>query len=237
MNKNIYFQQLFEKTSSTYTYLLADKQTKRAILIDPVKETLQRDLNLLQELGFKLEYVLETHVHADHITSAKELREETGAKLVYGKPTGVECADVLLDEGEELQLDSVRLKTYLTPGHTSGDVTYALLDSNEDIQAIFSGDTLLINSCGRTDFQQGSPEDLYESLSKLYNLADETIVYPAHNYEGISYTTIGQQKRFNKFMKENTTKEEFIEAMNNRELPLPKKIKESVPANQDCGEC
>ena len=233
MNNTIYFQQLFEKISSTYTYLIGDKKTKNALLIDPVKQTYQRDLDLLKKLGFTLKYVVETHVHADHITSAKDFREETGAKIVYGKNTGVECGDILLEDEENLEMDSITLKAYSTPGHTSGDTSFELVGEG----ILFTGDTLLINSCGRTDFQQGSPEDLYESLSKLYKMSDETIIYPAHNYEGITYTTIGQEKQYNKFMREDTSKEEFIKAMNNRDLPLPKKIDESVPANKRCGEC
>lgn len=223
--------QLFEKTSSTYTYLIADKKTREAILIDPVQETLQRDLNLLKEYNLELKYVLETHVHADHITSAKELKNQTGAQLVYSKSSNLECADVLLDENQTIEVGSIKIKGILTPGHTNGCITYNINNM------LFTGDTLLINSCGRTDFQQGSPEKLYESITKLYQYEDNTIVYPAHNYQGIPYTTIGNQKQNNAFYKKDTKKEEFVEYMNSRELPLPKQIDVSVPKNQLCGDC
>lgn len=228
---NKIFYQLFEKSSSTYTYIIADKKTMDAVIIDPVIETLQRDLDILKENNLNLKYILETHIHADHITSASKLKELTGAKLVYGKNTNLNCADLLLDEDEQLILDSLKIKAILTPGHTDGCTTYKIDNM------LFTGDTLLINSCGRTDFQQGDSKKLFESISKLYKLEDSTIVYPAHNYEGITHTTIGLQKKFNNFLKLNTTQEEFIDAMNKRDLPLPKKIKESVPANINCGNC
>lgn len=229
-SEKLYFQQLFEKESSTYTYLVADKRTKEAVLIDPVNIKLDRDLKLLEELGFNLKYVVETHVHADHITSASKLREKLGAKIVLGKLSQVDKADILLGENEKIKFGDFEIEAILTPGHTSGCTTFKLNNM------LFTGDTLLVRSVGRTDFQQGDPELLYESIQKLYKLSDDTIVYPGHNYEGITKTSIEEEKKFNKFAKASLTKEEFVKLMNKRELPLPKKIKESVPANMVCGD-
>lgn len=228
--KDIIFYQLFEKESSTYTYIIADKITRNAIIIDPVIETFQRDLQILKQNNLNLYYVLETHIHADHISSAKKLKEIFGAKLVYGANTKLACADFLLKDKEILKLDSIVVETFLTPGHTDGCTTFKIGN------LLFTGDTLLINSCGRTDFQQGSSKELYNSIKRLYELDENIIVYPAHNYEGIPFTTIGNEKKYNKFCKNDTLLEDFIEANNNRNLPLPKKIRESLIENINCGK-
>lgn len=230
MKANLYFQQLFEKESSTYTYLLADKNSKDAIIIDPVIETLNRDIKLIEELGFKLKFILETHVHADHITSAAKLREKFSAKVVLGINSKAKRADMLLDNSKELGFGDFKLKVISTPGHTSGCVTY------EVENMLFTGDVLLIRSVGRTDFQQGDSKQLYRSVMKLFKYSEDTLVYPAHNYNGLSSSTIGEEKKFNTFVKESLSEEESVKLMDDRELSLPKKIKESVPANLNCGE-
>lgn len=229
-NKNLMLRQLFEKESSTYTYLLADKNTKEAIIIDPVRETMQRDLKLVEELGLKLLYILDTHIHADHITSSYHLSDITSARIVLGKNTSLDKADILLDEDEVLKFGDFEIKAILTPGHTNGCTTYNISNM------LFTGDTLLIRSVGRTDFQQGDGAKLYDSIMKLYAFDDETIIYPGHNYDGILSSTIGEEKKFNNFIKSNTSKEEFVNAMNKRELPLPKKIDIAVPSNMILGE-
>lgn len=228
-NEKLIFRQLFESESSTYTYLLADKETKEAVLIDPVKEMSERDITLLEELGLKLKYVLDTHVHADHVTASFDLREKTGAKIVEGKGTGVECADILLSDGETVEFGSFSIKAISTPGHTDGCTSY-IIDG-----MVFTGDTMLIRSCGRTDFQQGSPENLFWSVQKLLTLPDDTVVYPGHDYNGFTSSTIGEEKSYNKFASIRD-KDKFKEAMNARELPLPKKIHYAVLSNQICGE-
>lgn len=230
MEKKFYFQQLFEKESSTYTYLLADSDSKEAIIIDPVNLTLERDLRLIDELGLNLKYVLETHVHADHITSASRLREKLGAKIVVGKGSEVKKADILLEDGEKLNFGRFEVKALSTPGHTNGCSTYVVNDM------LFTGDALLIRSVGRTDFQQGSSQKLYESIKKLYQFPDDTIIFPSHNYSGLSKSSIGEEKKYNAFAREEVSKEEFSDMMKRRNLPLPQKIKESVPANMNCGE-
>lgn len=229
MENNLYVHQLFEEESSTYTYLLADKESKEAIIIDSVQETYERDLKLLEELGFTLKYIIETHVHADHITAAAKLHEKTGAKIVLGKSSGVESADILLVEGEELHFGSMTIKALLTPGHTNGCTSYSIAN------ILFTGDTLLVRSVGRTDFQQGDSATLYDSVQKLFSYPDDTVVYPGHNYAGISQSSIGEEKTYNKFVREELPKEESINLMEKRELSLPKKIEESVPANMMCG--
>ncbi len=226
----ILFRQLFEKSSSTYTYLLADPESQEGILIDPVKETIERDLKLLKELNIALKYILDTHVHADHITSSSELKEKTGAQIVLGKATNVECADILLADQEELKFGGLTIKAIATPGHTNGCTSY-LCESY-----LFSGDTLLIRGNGRTDFQEGSSETLFHSVrEKLFTLPDSTIVFPGHNYDGHLMSTIGEEKAHNPRLGLNKSFEEFKEIMENLNLAEPKKIDIAVPANLKCG--
>lgn len=224
-------RQLFEKETSTHTYLLFDSGTQEGIIIDPVKETLERDLKLIDELEVKLLYVLETHVHADHITSADDIRQRTGVKVVYGSESGVECADVTLKEGETLKFGKFEVKALSTPGHTNGCTSYVIENM------VFTGDVLFIRGCGRTDFQQGSSEKLYSSVhDKLFKLPDSTLVYPAHDYKGMWFSTIGEEKRFNPRLGGGKTLEEFVEIMDNLNLSNPKKIDIAVPANMKCGK-
>jgi sulfur dioxygenase len=230
MEKEIIFHQLFEKESSTYTYLIADPESNEAVIIDPVIEMVNRDLKLIEELGLNLKYILETHVHADHITASGELRKRTGAKIAYSSAYKMTCPDLHLEDGQELTFGKLTIKAIHTPGHTSGCLTY-ILDN-----LIFTGDALLVRGCGRTDFQEGSSEILFTSVrEKLFNLPDETIVYPGHDYNGLTKTSIGLEKRLNPKLNLNVSKEEFFNIMANLKLAFPKKIKEAVPANLLCG--
>lgn len=229
--KDIVFYQLFEPETSTYTYLIADQKTKEAALIDPVLETVDRDLNLVEELGLRLMYVLDTHVHADHITGAGEIRSRTGAKTAVSAESKVECVDIPLEDGQELFLGNKKIKAIATPGHTDSCMTFAFEGM------IFTGDALLIRGCGRTDFQQGSADKLYDSVhGKLFKLPDETIVYPGHDYRGQTASTVGLEKKFNMRLNESRTKDEFKKIMAELKLANPKKIHEAVPANLLCGK-
>ncbi len=224
------FRQLFDYDTWTYTYVLWDLDTKDAILIDPVREQYLRDLEVLTDLGLKLHYVLDTHVHADHITSLGMFRDSMGAKTVFGKPAGVACADVLLEDGETLTFGKHTIKALATPGHTDACTSYQVEDM------VFTGDALLIRGCGRTDFQQGSPEKLYHSIhEKIFTLPDDTKVYPGHDYRGRTVSSVGEEKQLNPRLKVDNTLEDFSRIMNNLNLPHPKKIAASLPANMECG--
>lgn len=230
MKNNLIFHQLFEKESSTYTYLLADAENREAVLIDPVVEMVDRDLKLLEELGLKLKYVLDTHVHADHITASGEIRKRSGAKIGVSSAYDLSCPDLHIDEGQEIKFGSYTIKAFHTPGHTSGCLSYKLDNM------IFTGDALLVRGCGRTDFQEGSAEKLFQSVrGKLFSLPDETVVYPAHDYKGFTKSSIGEEKKLNPRLKLDNSKEDFINIMANLNLAFPKKIQEAVPANQHCG--
>lgn len=223
-------RQMMDRDTCTYTYLLVDRGTRHGVIIDPVREQLARDLALIRELGVELMYVLETHVHADHVTSAGMIRQQTGAQIVYGAAAGVEAIDIAAEEGRLLSFGQYQIKVLATPGHTDGCISY-YVDG-----MVFSGDTLLIHGCGRTDFQQGSAETLYDSVhEKLFSLPDETLLYPGHDYHGRMCSSIGEEKRWNPRLGGNTSKAAFIEIMNNLNLALPKKINEAVPANMECG--
>ena len=230
MTNNTLFYQLFEPTSSTYTYIIGDALTKEAAIIDPVIETFDRDLKFINELGLKLLYILDTHVHADHITSAFELRKITGAKTAISHLACVECVDLLLEDGQELKLGNKTVKAITTPGHTNSCMSYYFEGR------VFTGDTLLIRGCGRTDFQQGSAEKLFHSVhEKLYKLPDETILYPGHDYRGFTSSTIALEKNFNPRLGLKNSLEDFKKIMVELNLPYPKKIDVSLPANLKCG--
>jgi glyoxylase-like metal-dependent hydrolase (beta-lactamase superfamily II)/rhodanese-related sulfurtransferase len=223
--------QLFEAQSSTYTYIIFDPKSKEAAIIDPVLETVERDLALIKEMGLKLKYVLDTHVHADHITGAGELRRLTQAKTAISKQAKVSCCDLPLEDGEELLIGDLKIKAISTPGHTDGCMSFYFEGH------VFTGDALLIRGCGRTDFQQGSSETLYHSVTqKLYKLPDDTIVYPGHDYRGFTRSTIGLEKQFNPRLNVNVSKESFIKTMAELKLAYPKKIHEALPANMACGK-
>lgn len=230
MNRNLIFQQLFEVQSSTYTYLLGDAVSKEAVLIDTVIETVERDLKLIAELGLKLVYVLDTHIHADHVTGAGEIRKITRAKTAVPKTASVPCADLNLSDGDELIFGPFKIKTLETPGHTDASLSFYCEGM------VFTGDVLLIRGTGRTDFQSGSAEDLYESVhKKLFTLPGETKVYPAHDYRGFTSSTIEMEILHNPRVGIGKTKPQFVQIMKNLKLDLPRKIKESLPANMACG--
>ena len=222
------FRQLFDSESSTYTYLLADEATREAVLIDPVREQIPRDLTVLRELDLKLVHVLDTHVHADHITAAGSLRAQTGARTVAGK-RGPSCADLQLGQGDEVRVGSITIGVLETPGHTDDSLSYRVGGH------VFTGDALMIRAAGRTDFQNGDAGQLYDTITRvLYALPDDTQVHPAHDYKGLTVSTIGEEKRWNARVA-GRSREEFVKLMNGLNLPKPKMIDEAVPANRDCG--
>lgn len=224
------FRQLFDKESSTYTYLIADRETQEAILVDPVLEQVERDLQLLAELGLSLRYCLETHIHADHITGTAKLRQKTGCLGIVPEKAQASCADRYIKDGEILQLASLTIKAIATPGHTDSHMAYLV-----NQQRVLTGDALFIRGCGRTDFQSGDAGTLFDSVTqKLFTLPDETLVYPGHDYRGHTVSTIGEEKHWNpRFAGRN--RQNFIEFMNNLDLPKPQKMMEAVPANEHCG--
>jgi sulfur dioxygenase len=222
--------QLFDVESSTFTYLLNVPGTPDAVIIDPVDHHLERDLLHIERLGFKLAYVLETHAHADHVTSAGKLRALTGAKACVPSGCGIAPAEVQLSDGDEIRFGYGEIIRVLhTPGHTAGSMSY-LWRGNA-----FTGDTLLINGCGRTDFQSGSAGALFDSVTtKLFALPDDTRVWPGHDYKGQSVSTIGWEKRHNARLA-NRVRAEFIDLMARLDLPRPKLMDVAVPANQNLG--
>ena len=223
-------KQLFDRESCTYTYLLIDAATGEGAIIDGVIETFERDMQIINELGIELLYAIETHAHADHITSAGKMREMTGARLVYGENSGIEAIDLPLKDGESIRLGHYRIVAIATPGHTDGCTSYFCEGM------LFSGDTLLIRGCGRTDFQSGDPGMLYDSITqKLFVLSDDTIVYPAHDYNGRTASSIGEEKTWNPRLGGKRSRDSFIALMNNLNLDMPKRINEAVPANMKVG--
>jgi glyoxylase-like metal-dependent hydrolase (beta-lactamase superfamily II) len=230
------FRQLFEKDSSTYTYLLACERTGECVLIDPVIDTVERDLVQLQELGLNLTYTLETHIHADHLTGAKKLRHLAGSRIVVPAMDQLACADIGVEEGKPFKVGDIELQPLFTPGHTGTHHAY-LLNSNAHTM-LFSGDALLIEACGRTDFQSGDPVLLYKTITeKFFTLHDETLIYPAHDYEERFVTTIAQEKQRNPRVGKGKSQQAFVDIMNNLDLPYPRKIDFAVPGNEACGEC
>lgn len=226
----MFVRQLFDRETSTYTYLIADEVSNEAAIIDPVKEQLERDILLIEQLGFNLKYTLETHVHADHITSSGQIREKLGAKVALHENSGAKCADMLLKDSDELMLGDVVIKVLHTPGHTDADISFTVENY------VFTGDALLVRDCGRTDFQAGSSSTLYNSINdKIFSLDEKTTIYPGHDYYGFTASTVKEEKLFNNRLGNGKTEDEFVEIMANLDLALPKKIKESVPGNINCG--
>lgn len=230
MRQNLIFQQLFDSETWTYTYLLADAVSKEAVLIDTVIENVDRDLQLIDELGLNLKYVLDTHIHADHVTGAGKIRSSRAVQTAVPKKTNVPCADINLSEGDQVKFGTFVIQVLETPGHTDASLSFICEDM------VFSGDALLIRGTGRTDFQSGSASDLYDSITKkLFTLPADTKLYPAHDYKGFTSSTIEAEMKHNPRAGGGRTKEEFIKIMNDLKLAYPKKIDEALPANQACG--
>ncbi len=228
------FRQLFDPETSTFTYLLADKESGEAILIDPVADQIDRDFRLLQELNLNLKFCLDTHVHADHVTGAGRLREKTGCETGVSASAGVGCADHGLQHGDTFAFGNHRLEVRATPGHTGSCLTF-VVHNNDQILA-FTGDTLFIRGCGRTDFQQGDAKSLYRSVhEQIFSLPGDTKIYPGHDYNGHQFSTVAEEKAHNPRLNVSITEAEFVDIMDNLNLGLPKKIHVAVPANLGCG--
>lgn len=231
MSNNLIFQQLFDYDTWTFTYLLADAVSKEAVLIDTVIENVDRDLKLIDELGLNLKYVLDTHIHADHVTGSGNLRTARGAKTAIAKKANIPCADLNLSEGDVVKFGPFTIKVLETPGHTDASLSFVCEDM------VFSGDALLVRGTGRTDFQNGSASELYDSITKkLFTLPKETKLYPGHDYKGFSFSTIADEMKHNPRAGGGRTKEEFVKIMADLKLAYPKKIDEALPANQACGK-
>ncbi|MEH1770575.1 MAG: FAD/NAD(P)-binding protein [Nostoc sp.] len=225
------FRQFFDPESSTYTYLIADSQTKDAVLVDTVLEQVDRDLQVLDDLGLSLRYCLETHIHADHITGAGKLRQQTGCQVIVPQNATAKSADHSLSDRENLIVGAVRIEAIATPGHTDSHLAYLVNNTH-----LLTGDALLIRGCGRTDFQSGDAGTLYDTVTQqLFTLPEETQVYPAHDYKGRTVSTIGEEKRLNPRFA-NRTRDQFIAIMSHLGLSYPKKMNEAVPANEYCGD-
>lgn len=226
------FKQLFEPVSSTYTYLLGCEQTGQAVLIDPVVSAIDRDLAVVNELGLTLAYTLDTHIHADHITAALELKKKVGSKIAAPAFDRLPCTDYGIEEDRQFLIGSIEIQPLHTPGHTDGHFSYRLGER------VFTGDALLIDGCGRTDFQNGDAPTLYKSVrEKLFSLPEDTLVYPGHDYQNRRVSSIAQEKSRNPRLGEQKTLEEFIEIMGKLNLPYPKFIDYAVPGNRLCGVC
>ena len=228
------FRQLFEQESSTYTYLIGCEETREAVFIDTVNSEVDQYLQLLKELNLKLVYVLDTHTHADHITAAGALRTATGALTLLGEQAHSFCVSKALNNGDEIRVGQLVLKALFTPGHT--DDSYSFILENKGQIYAFTGDTLLIRSTGRTDFQNGSAADQYESLfNHLLKLPDHTWVYPAHDYKGWTVSTIAEEKAHNPRLQVKDVTA-YVDLMNNLKLPDPKMMDIAVSANRACGK-
>ena len=226
------FRQLFEPISSTYSYLLGCEETGQAVLFDPVIVSVERDLAEIHRLGLKLAYCIDTHIHADHITAAFELKNKVGSKIAVPAFDRLLCADVGIEDGVSFKIGSIELQPLHTPGHTAGHFAYLLGDR------LFTGDALLIEGCGRTDFQSGDTDALYKSVTeKLFSLPDDTLVYPAHDYKGRRVSSIAQEKERNVRLGQHRTLEQFRHIMANLKLPYPKFIDYAVSGNLRCGVC
>jgi len=230
------FRQLFEIISCSYSYLLACPDTGVCAIIDPVIDTVERDLQVLQSLGLTLTYTIDTHIHADHLTGALKLKHLTGSRICGPAMDQLPCTDIGLREGKPLLIGSIELWPLFTPGHTATHHGYRVDDGT--LTLLFSGDALLIDACGRTDFQGGDAATLYRSIqAKLFTLPDETLVYPGHDYEGRFVSSIAQEKVRNPRLKDHQSLEAFVAIMNGLNLPYPRKMEFAVPGNQRCGQC
>ena len=223
------FRQLFDHQSSTYTYLISSGKGREALIIDPVIENVQKYINLLKELNLKLVKVIDTHIHADHVTGASKLKDITNCSTIMGEHSPAETVEIKVKDDELIYLDNLKIKAMYTPGHTSD--SYSFLMNNY----LFSGDTLLINGTGRTDFQNGNAKDSYNSIfNKLLKLPEETLLYPAHDYKGEKVSTIGKEKKQNPRLQVSSV-DEYIDIMNNLNLKKPVKIESNVSKNIKLG--
>jgi glyoxylase-like metal-dependent hydrolase (beta-lactamase superfamily II) len=224
-------KQYFHTKTGTYTYLIADENSRDALLIDPVKDDIDVYLKVIQQLNLTLRFALDTHIHADHITALGLLKERKNAATYLGLPQQVDCADFGLTDNQMIRLGDLEIRAIHTPGHTAESFCFYISAEN----VIFTGDTLLIGGTGRTDFQNGDAEKLYDSLhNKILTLPDDTLVYPGHDYNGKHHTTIGHEKLNNPRLA-NKNKEEFITMMNHLNLPDPEYMHIAVPSNLNCG--
>src|SRR2546426_1709264 len=227
------FRQLFDPQSSTYTYVLADAASREAVLIDPVFEQARRDVALVEELGLRLSWTLETHLHADHVTGAWLLKQRLGSRIAVSRASGAQGADRYLEPGEEIRFGGTCLEARPTPGHTDGCLTYVL----DDRSMAFTGDALLIRGCGRTDFQNGDARTLFRSVrEQIFSLPDRCIVYPGHDYRGLTATSVGEEKLYNPRLAESIGENDFVGYMTKLGPPHPKQMDVAVPANLKCGK-
>ena len=223
------FRQLFDATSGTYTYLLASRRGGEALILDPVLEKVDRYLQLVRDLDLKLVKAVDTHLHADHVTGLGALRDRTRCVTVMGEQSGVDVVAMRVGDGDRLRIEGICLDVIHTPGHTDDSYSFAMADR------VFTGDTLLIRSTGRTDFQNGDPRAQYESIfNRLLRLPDETLVFPAHDYKGDTVSTIGEERAFNPRLQVRSA-EEYVALMNGLNLPNPKMMDVAVPANMRQG--
>jgi glyoxylase-like metal-dependent hydrolase (beta-lactamase superfamily II)/rhodanese-related sulfurtransferase len=226
------FRQLIDPQSSTYTYLLADSTTREAILIDPVFEQVRRDTALIQELGLRLLYTIDTHVHADHVTGAWMLKRRTGSAIAISTASGAEGADRYLNHGDRCEFGTRWLEVRATPGHTNGCISLAL----DDGTMMFTGDCLLIRGTGRTDFQKGDARAMFRAIhGEIFSRPESCLLYPAHDYRGLTVTSVGEERRFNPRLGGELCEDDFVGYVTNLRLPHPKQIDIAVPANLKCG--
>ena len=224
------FEQLFDKTSSTYTYLISSGPGREAIIIDPVLEHVESYINLLNKLNLKLVKVIDTHIHADHITGMSELKKQTDCETVMGEKTPADVVTIKLKDQENISIDNIKIKAVYTPGHTYESFSFIMDDR------VFTGDTLLINGTGRTDFQNGNPYDSYNSIFNiLLKLPDKTKVYPAHDYNGNFFSTIEKERKNNPRLQVKSA-DEYADIMNNLNLPNPKLMDIAIPRNLKLGK-
>jgi glyoxylase-like metal-dependent hydrolase (beta-lactamase superfamily II) len=223
------FKQLFDQKSSTYTYLIASSNGREALIIDPVIENTAKYINLLKELDLKLVKVVDTHIHADHVTGASQLKDITKCTTIMGEHTPAESVEIKVKDDESINIDDLKIRALYTPGHTSD--SYSFIMNNH----LFSGDTLLINGTGRTDFQNGNAKDSYNSIfNKLLKLPEETLLYPAHDYNGQKVSTIGKEKKHNPRLQVNSV-DEYVEIMSNLNLKKPAQLEYNISKNMNLG--
>tara|TARA_B100001093_G_scaffold274231_1_gene262145 strand:- start:1583 stop:2266 length:684 start_codon:yes stop_codon:yes gene_type:complete len=223
------FEQIFDKNSSTYTYLIASRSGAEALIIDPVLENVNQYISIMNKLDLQLVKVIDTHIHADHVTGASKLRDETNCTTIMGQHTPSDIVQIKVKDQELIKIEGIKLKSIYTPGHTSDSYSFLMNDR------VFSGDTLLINGTGRTDFQNGSAEDSYESIfQKLLTLPEKTLLYPAHDYNGKKFSTIGTEKKFNPRLQVKNI-DEYKDIMSNLNLSKPKLMDTNIEKNINMG--